>query len=161
MYRLLLLLITATFTFGCMGTVNALTDLDLDVQFAEDAVHPADFPVSAPVGAEKVMSMGMTVDEESTNLPEGVNIDFKEFKRVRIDLISYTTPDPGSNLATAVTEVEAAGYERVPSDEGQVAAFRKGDMTFVIVSTIVTSDEGETPTINLIRLKPAPAPVAE
>ena len=39
MYRLLLLLITATFTFGCMGTVNALTDLDLDVQDLGDSHH--------------------------------------------------------------------------------------------------------------------------
>lgn len=150
MHRLFLLIITALFSFGCMGAVNGMFDLDIDMQFAEDAVHPADFPVTPPAGGEKLFSMGMTADSENINLPQGVDVDMSEFDRVRMDMISYGLADPDAGAAKAVEELTAAGYGSAPSKDGNVATYRKDATLFVIA----TSVDGDQPSLNFIRLVP-------
>lgn len=150
--RRLLLALVFSFSLGCMGAINGLTGLDLDMQVGEASVHPTSFVVQ-PVDGEKLMSMGMTADSDSLNLPPEVDVDLSELDQVRMDLITYKVSDLDAAATKAIGELEAGGYERQTSDDPAVDVFRKGTMLFVLAR----SDEGGEKSLSLIQLEPRAA----
>ncbi|MCB9678995.1 MAG: hypothetical protein H6737_28095 [Alphaproteobacteria bacterium] len=152
MRALFVLLVTLLFSLGCMGAVNSLTDLDLSVELGENAVHPADFPATAPVGGEKLMSMRMKASADSLNLPDGVEVDLGD-GRYQMELVSYEVPSSGAAAAmqAARTQVESHGFHAL-ADDGTAVTYEKDGALFVIVDPAANDDGALT----LMRLVPVP-----
>lgn len=153
MRALFVLVLTAVFSLGCMGAVNSLTGLDLQIEMGENAVHPGDFPVGEPASGDKSMSMSMTADAGSLNLPEGVNVDLSGDVHYRMELIAYEIEpsDADTLLEAARKEVEASGFALESEDSG-VYTYEKGGTLFVIIDPA----EGDDQAFSLMRLSPVP-----
>lgn len=138
-----------TLNLGCMGLVNSMTDIDLDMAMAEDAVHPADFPVGPPAAGTKTLSMGVTADADTLNLPVEVKVELPPGTSYRMQMISYDHPDPNSELPAAQAALEADGWTLNPqTDTPEANIYTKGPAYFLVVAA--ESDD----TWTLIRLQP-------
>ena len=151
------LVLPAVGTLGCMGAINSMTGLDISMELGENAIHPADFPTGEPSSGNKVMSMGVTAQGDSLNLPEGVDIDIDPEQPYRMDLITYEAIDDGPALMDqAGKEVESAGYRRLAEDQANGAVtWEKGGTLFLIA---VPPDEPNT--VVYLRLVPKPKDAA-
>jgi len=150
----LVLFVAVMFSLGCMGAVNSLTGLDLQIEVGEDAVHPADFPASEPAVGEKLMSMGMTADADSLNLPDGVQVDLAGDQQYRLEIVAYAMNGASASdaLAAARSEVEAAGFVLI-SEAADVFTYEKGGVLFVLVDPAASDDDS----LSMMRLEPVPA----
>jgi len=148
---------------GCAGTAEMLGDmagLDLQMKLGDAAVHPADFPATAPEGGAKQMSLALTTSSDAVNLPEGVSIELDEGAMYRTELITYQLPpaDVDAAVRAAVGELTAASFEEKPvkeaPEEAQVHLFAKGTTMFLVMGG---AEEGDDGVLVLMRLEPAPA----
>jgi hypothetical protein len=150
---LLVLFVTLVFSLGCMGAVNSLTGLELQVELAENAVHPSDFPVTPPTSGEKLMSMSMKASADSLNLPEGVEVDLSADGMYRMQLISYdmAAGDPDAAFAAAQGELTSAGFTEV-SNDGNAVVYEQNGVLFILVDP----DADDQGALTLMRLTPVP-----
>lgn len=143
----------ALLNLGCMGMVNGLTDLDLEMAMEENAVHPADFLVGPPASGKKVLSMGMSAEADNLNLPDDVNLDIPPGTVYRMELITYEGVDLSTEFPAAKSRLEGADFELQPNNDDPDVAVYIRDATFFLVVTESTDNS-----FTLIRLAPkAPA----
>jgi len=156
---LLTLFVGLVFSLGCMGSLNALTGLDLELEFGENAVHPADFPASPIAQGERLMSMSMVAGPDSLNLPEGMDVELPEDQEYRMELVTYEVDasDLQGELAKARAQVEAAGFVLLSEGEENSGlqdidslSFTKDGVLFVLMGTEDVSSTGMT----MLRLTP-------
>ncbi|MCB9691805.1 MAG: hypothetical protein H6736_08320 [Alphaproteobacteria bacterium] len=138
---------------GCMGMVNELSGLDIQMAMEENAVHPADFPLGPPSSGKKAMSMGITADADNMNLPDGVKVDLPPGTKYRMEMVLYEHPDPSAELAASAAKLEGEGWTVLPQNENPEVKIYMKEGTFFI---LVEGNDGSEKTWSLIRLKPKP-----
>ncbi len=139
-----------TFNLGCMGVINGLTGLDLEMAIGEDAVHPADFPVPPIQGGTKQVSMAMSAPGTSVTIPGDFNVDIPTDPNhyYRIEVISYGHPDGAKVLEAMRESLTAAGWTTVSERPGDVYVFTKDQVIFV--------GGLEDGSVSLARVRPLP-----
>lgn len=146
------------FGLGCMGMVNDLVGLDLEMAMGENSIHPADFEVRAPSTGNAEMSMSMTTDAESVNLPNDLEVELTPGTQYYLELISYENVDLAAETALAIQSMEGTEYVRQDDIQGY-ASFAKPDGTLFLIAG--ESMLGSV-SLLLIRLTPkSTPPVAE
>ncbi|MEZ4318390.1 MAG: hypothetical protein R3F61_12840 [Myxococcota bacterium] len=148
------LLFVVLFSLGCMGAFNSVTGLDIDLQFGEDAVHPADFPATAPAGGTPAMSMSMTASGDGLNLPEGVEVDLSPDQQYRMEIVVYevSVSDAAARRDTAVQQAVAAGYTQ-SADDGTSILLQKDGTLFLVIDP-EDQDEGSLSLMRLVPVEP-------
>lgn len=131
-----------------MGMIDDLAGLDLQIASGEDAVHPADFEVPVPKTGTPTLSMSMTTEAGSLNLPDGVSVPMQPDQHVAMEMITYDQVH-STEAELAMKALLAAGFTR-QEDDHDFATFVHGERVFVVMA--------EPPTLVLIRLTPQTPP---
>lgn len=144
-------LTVVTLNLGCMGLVNDLTGLDIELAMGENAVHPADFPVRPPTSGTPSMSMAMTAEADNLNLPDDAKIELPPGTFYRMELIAYEHDDPTGEFEAATKTLADAGWTPAPQDETPELRLYTKDGAFF---ALIASDDPAGSSWSLMRLKP-------
>lgn len=141
--RKMVIALCAALILGCGGLqelIEQVSDVEMDVKQGEDAVHPADFPLSAP---------------DAGILMSSTNVSMRGMKTRAVVYQLATDADGNALLESYSGEIEALGH--TPDRQGnRVMAQQEGGS--MIAAEIANSGNTTVLTLTEVEIDLEPAP---